>query len=64
MIFLQIPVGQMQNFSYLIGDEEYQVGAIVDPGWEVDKILKFVENHDLKINFILFSLFMQIFFFT
>ena len=38
MIFEQIPVGQMQNFSYLIGDETTKEAAAVDPAWEVDKI--------------------------
>jgi len=53
MIFEQIPVGQMQNFSYLIGDESSKEAAIVDPGWEVDKILQIAKKHDSNINKIL-----------
>jgi len=53
MIFEQIPVGQMQNFSYLIGDEGTKEAAIVDPGWEVDKILQIAKKHDVNINKIL-----------
>jgi len=55
MIFEQIPVGQMQNFSYLIGDEESKEAAIVDPAWEVDKIINTASKYDLDIKFILIT---------
>lgn len=55
MIFEQIPVGQMQNFCYVIGDEGSKLGAVVDPGWEVDKILDSVRKHNLDINYILIT---------
>jgi glyoxylase-like metal-dependent hydrolase (beta-lactamase superfamily II) len=29
----------MQNFIYLLGDPQTREAAVVDPGWEVDKIL-------------------------
>ena len=53
MIFKQIPVGHMQNFSYLIGDEAAKEAAIVDPGWDIDKLLSAAKKHDLKVKFIL-----------
>jgi len=55
MIFEQIPVGNMQNFSYLIGDEDSKEGAIVDPAWENGKILNITSKHDLDIKFILIT---------
>ena len=55
MIFEQIAVGQMQNFSYIIGDENSKEAAVVDPGWEVDKILQTAKEHDLNINKILLT---------
>ena len=55
MIFEQIPVGQMQNFAYVIGDERTKEAAVVDPAWENSKILKIIKNHDLKINKILIT---------
>jgi len=55
MIFEQIPVGQMQNFSYLIGDEISKEGAVVDPAWENGKILEIAKKHDLNIKFILIT---------
>lgn len=51
MIFEQIPVGPMQNFSYLIGDSKE--AAVVDPGWEIDKILIIAKKHDLNVKYIL-----------
>jgi glyoxylase-like metal-dependent hydrolase (beta-lactamase superfamily II) len=55
MIFEQIPVGMMQNFSYIIGDEDSKICAVVDPGWEVKKILGVVEKHDLNVKIILMT---------
>jgi len=42
---LQIPVGEMANFTYIIADEESGDAAIIDPSWELDKIF-----HSLKKN--------------
>ena len=53
MIFEQIAVGQMQNFCYIIGDEDSKVGAVVDPAWEVDKLIAAAKKHDLDIKLIL-----------
>lgn len=55
MIFKQIPVGIMQNFSYLIGDEKTKEAAVVDPGWEIDKILQVAKKHELNIKMILLT---------
>jgi len=52
MIFEQIPIGQMQNFAYLIGEKE---AAIVDPGWDIDKLLAAAKKHDLNVNKILLT---------
>ena len=53
MIFEQIPVGHMQNFSYLVGDEKTKEAAVVDPGWEIGKILDIAKKHDLNVKHIL-----------
>lgn len=36
---IQIPVGPMDNFAYLVVDSSTQKAAIVDPGWEAETIL-------------------------
>ncbi len=55
MIFEQIAIGPMQNFSYLIGDETTKEGAIVDPGWEIEKILSEAKKHNLDVKYILIT---------
>lgn len=55
MIFEQIPVGHMQNFSYIIADEETKEAAVVDPGWEIEKILIIAKKHGLNVKHILIT---------
>ena len=55
MIFEQIEVGNMQNFSYMVGDEETKEGAIVDAGWEPEKLVEVAKSKDIKIKFILLT---------
>jgi glyoxylase-like metal-dependent hydrolase (beta-lactamase superfamily II) len=51
MIFKQVAVGTFQNFAYLIGDEQTKLAAIVDPAWEVDKLLKTCADLGLKVTY-------------
>lgn len=44
----QLEVGLMQNFVYLLGDPATHEALIVDPGWEVDRILKLLAQDDYK----------------
>ena len=55
MIFKQIKVGPMQNFSYIIGDEKIKEGAVVDAGWEIDKLIDIANKEKLKINKIILT---------
>lgn len=49
MIFKQIPVGNMENFSYLIACEKTKKAAIFDPGWDGEKILETAKHLDVEI---------------
>jgi hydroxyacylglutathione hydrolase len=53
MIFKQIKVGDMENFSYIIGDGGE--AAIVDPGWEYERLIKICSKEDLKIKKVLLT---------
>jgi glyoxylase-like metal-dependent hydrolase (beta-lactamase superfamily II) len=53
MIFKQVPVGTFQNFSYIIGDEKTKSAALVDPAWEVDRLLKLCEELGLKVLYVI-----------
>lgn len=39
----------MQNFTYLIGDVKTRECVVVDPAWEIDRILKTAAEADMKI---------------
>lgn len=45
----------MQNFVYLIGDQETKECAVVDPGWDVAAILKTIEQNGMKLSKILIT---------
>jgi len=53
MIFKQVPVGTFQNFSYIIGDEDTKTAALVDPAWEVDRLLQMCSQLGLKVSYVI-----------
>ncbi|MBI2658756.1 MBL fold metallo-hydrolase [Candidatus Woesearchaeota archaeon] len=55
MLFRQIAVGPMQNFSYIIGDEKSKEAAVVDAGWETDKLIGIADKEKLNINKIILT---------
>jgi len=55
MIFKQIKVGPMQNFSYIIGDDKSKEAAVVDAGWEIDKLIDICNKEKLNINKIILT---------
>lgn len=55
MFFKQVKVGPMQNFSYIIGDENKKECAIVDAGWDVDKLIEIAKKEDLQIKKIILT---------
>ena len=44
----QIEIGPMQNFVYVIGSRTTREAAIVDPAWDIDGLLDYIEEQDLK----------------
>ena len=48
----QIPVGPMQNFSYIVEDESTHEAIIIDPSWDLDKIIQIVEEQNLNPKYI------------
>lgn len=43
----QIEIGPMQNFVYVIGSRITREAAIVDPAWDIDGLIDYVEKQDL-----------------
>jgi glyoxylase-like metal-dependent hydrolase (beta-lactamase superfamily II) len=52
MIVHQIPVGNMQNFTYILEDESTSEGIIIDPSWDLDEIMRVVQKNNIKIKYI------------
>jgi len=53
MIVKQIPVGSMANFTYVIADEKTRAAAVIDPSWDLEKVLDILKKNDLKLQYII-----------
>ncbi len=51
----QLELGRMANYVYLVGSRSSRQVAVVDPAWEVEKILDETRAADLEITAILVS---------
>ena len=49
----QIEVGPMSNFSYIIADDNSKFAAIVDPSWDLEKILRILEKEKWQAKMII-----------
>jgi len=49
----QIQVGNMQNFTYVVEDEDTNEGIIIDPSWDLDQIEQVIIRNNLKIKYII-----------
>ena len=52
MIVHQIPVGPMQNFSYIVVDEDSSESIIIDPSWNLMELELIIKENNLKIKYI------------
>ncbi len=55
MIIRTIPVGMTQTNCYIVGCEATQVGAVIDPGAEADRIVRELERTGLSIRYVLIT---------
>ncbi len=53
LYFKQLEIGPMANFVYLIGDSATHEAAVVDPAWDVTRILNEAEKDGYQIKHIL-----------
>jgi len=49
LLIEQIEIGPMQNYTYIIGSRETREVAIVDPAWDIEGLLKHLEERDYKL---------------
>ncbi|TBR26245.1 MAG: MBL fold metallo-hydrolase [Candidatus Nitrosotenuis sp.] len=52
MIVHQLQVGNMQNFTYVLEDEQTSEAIILDPSWDLDEVKRIIEKNNLKIKYI------------
>lgn len=52
MIVHQIQVGNMQNFSYIVVDEDTNESIIIDPSWDLIELEMVIKENNLKIKYI------------
>ncbi len=50
---MQIAVGQMANFTYIIADEENGEAAVIDPSWDLDKIIQTLKKNNWRAKYII-----------
>ncbi len=48
----QIQVGNMQNFTYVVEDDDTNEGIVIDPSWNLDQIEQVITRNNLKIKYI------------
>ena len=54
MIFEQIPIGgASRNFAYIVGAPETHEAAVVDPAYDLPKILAKLDSHELSVKYII-----------
>jgi glyoxylase-like metal-dependent hydrolase (beta-lactamase superfamily II) len=50
---MQIEVGQMANFTYIIADNESGDAAIIDPSWDLDKIFQALKKNGWHAKYVI-----------
>jgi len=50
---LQIPVGQMANFTYIIADDESREAAVIDPAWDLDVIFHSIKKNGWRAKYVI-----------
>lgn len=53
MKIVQIPVGQMANFTYILADENSRESAVIDPSWDLEKIFAILNKNGWKVKYII-----------
>lgn len=48
----QIPVGNMQNFTYVVEDEDTCESILIDPSWDLIELELLIKKNNLKIKYI------------
>ncbi len=50
---VQLLVGQMANFTYIIADEESEEAAVIDPSWDLDSVFGTLKRNGWKTRYVI-----------
>jgi hydroxyacylglutathione hydrolase len=53
MKVIQLLVGQMANFTYILADEETGKAAVIDPSWNLEKVFYTLNKNSWKLEYII-----------
>lgn len=53
MLLEQYQVGPLQNFTYLVANEEGGEGVVIDPSFQIDPVLEAIDARRVKVRYIL-----------
>ena len=53
MKVIQIPVGPLQNFTYILIDDSTNIGAIVDPADNLEKVFNILDGEHVQIKYVI-----------
>jgi hydroxyacylglutathione hydrolase len=48
----QVEVGNMQNFTYVVEDDETRQAIVIDPSWDLEKINDIIQRNNLSVKYI------------
>ncbi|HWQ68534.1 MAG TPA: MBL fold metallo-hydrolase, partial [Patescibacteria group bacterium] len=51
----QMELGEMANYVYLIGSNKTKEAAVIDPAWEIEKIVELAAVDEMKLTHILIT---------
>jgi glyoxylase-like metal-dependent hydrolase (beta-lactamase superfamily II) len=54
-LFKKLPLGKFETNCYIIADDASKEAAVIDPADDFPKIKQFIEEHDLKVKYILLT---------
>ncbi len=50
---IQVPVGEMEVFCYIVFDTETKEGVIIDPAGDANKLVKILRDNDIRLKYII-----------
>jgi glyoxylase-like metal-dependent hydrolase (beta-lactamase superfamily II) len=50
---VQIQVGQMANFTYILADENTRESAVIDPSWDLERVFAILNENGWKVKYII-----------